>query len=148
MGFLLYFLIPSVVLGWGFGGLEFGSCAFTREDAITCFRKYVDTNHNGSIDKHELDAAIKKYGGSVINGARTAMSWMPSFMKIDLSAATIIKNCDYDHDGKFTPDDFRKSKHTCLPTQWNLCQVKGACDRAAEAAEAAAKKVVIPRKMK
>lgn len=147
IGLVLLFISPA--LGWSFSslrdsleehafglvGLSSGSCSYTREQALYCFTHFVDTKKQGYIDEEELRFAIDNYAPKALSKVRWAASWLINALKID----TIFKDCDYDKDGKLTPEDFRKSVKTCLPTQWDLCQVKTACERAQAAQIKAAK---------
>lgn len=108
-------------------GLPDDSCVFTREDAIDCLAKHVDTDHNGWISAQELDTARRRYAGPVLKMA----TFVLGALHFDVSTETTFKNCDFDHDGHLTADDFRKSVKTCLPDQRGMCILKSVCDRAA-----------------
>jgi len=126
MRLLVFLLIPSIVFGWNVFGYG-DSCTYTREDAIKCFKKHVDLNHDGVISVKELSTARRRYVGPLIKILQWFVSW-----KIDTSTKHVIRDCDYDHDGKFTADDFRKSYKTCIASQTGLCLVKQACEKADE----------------
>lgn len=105
-------------------------CEFTRADALRCIKRYIDTNHDDKITLTELEAARSKY----MTGIQKAGAWIASWFTDELSNETILRNCDYDGDGVFTPHDFEQATKKCLPDQHALCLVKGACDKAAAAA--------------
>lgn len=111
------------------------SLLFFCSIALTQTRcRYVDTNHDGVISLDELEVAQTKYVGLVLRMMKWVVSWIA-----DTSTPTILRDCDYNHDGKFTADDFLKSYKTCMPSQAALCIVKMSCDKAdAEAAKAEA----------
>lgn len=123
---LLAVLFPSA-LAW------FGTdCKWTREDAIRCIERHVDADKNGWVSPQELRAARKKYSGSAAKWASTGLGWLQRNLNIgiDVSTKTTFKNCDADHNGKLTAEDFRHSAKTCLPTQTSLCLLKKVCDKA------------------
>lgn len=49
---------------------------------------------------------------------------------VDTRTEIILRDCDYNHDGVFTADDFRKSKDRCMPSQISLCLVQMVCKNA------------------
>jgi len=100
-------------------------CTFSREDAITCIGKYVDTNHDGVISIKELSRVRRKFLGPFLRVMSYFISW-----KVDISSKKVLHDCDFNKDGKFTADDFRNATKTCLPTQQALCLLKVSCDRA------------------
>lgn len=119
--------IVSTADAWSFMGYGTTCGKWDREDAITCMAKYVDTDHDNVISRKELSAARKRYGGKLLQFA----SWAASWVHIDVSTKKVLADCDFNHDGQFTPSDFRSATKTCLPTQASLCMLKKACDRAA-----------------
>jgi Ca2+-binding EF-hand superfamily protein len=100
-------------------------CKFSREDAITCFSTYVDANHDGKITVEEIDEARTKYSGWSIWAVEKVAGWW-----VNTSTAVMIQDCDYDHDGVFTPEDFRRSYEHCVPNQYSLCLVEMVCTKA------------------
>lgn len=100
-------------------------CTYTREDAITCFSKYVDTNKDGVISKEEIDDVQKKDLTWGIKLIKWATGYTP-----ETSTAIVMRDCDYNKDGVVTADDFRRASITCMPSQWALCAVKMVCDHA------------------
>jgi EF hand len=108
------------------------TCKWTREDAITCIGRHVDTNHDGWVSRAELASARTRYTGSAAHWLMSGLGWLQRNLSvgIDVSAKKVFADCDYDHDGKLTPDDFRKSDKTCLPSQTALCMLKKVCDKA------------------
>lgn len=119
---------------WGIGE-TFGYCTFTRQDAIECMRKYVDTNKDGAISIPELRVAKRKYTPYSMQAA----GWLAKKFHIDTSIRKVVENCRVDpikkgtkaKDIMFTPKDFLETSKTCLPSQWALCQLKKVCDNAA-----------------
>lgn len=111
-------------IGWYMLGYD-EHCTYTREDAIQCFAKYLDTNHDHVIDLAELEAAKQKYVSWALKLIEKVVAW-----EIDTSTETIMKNCGAGTKGYFTPDDFRRTKHSCMPSQEAMCMVKAVCEKA------------------
>lgn len=134
------FLFFALAYGW-FNPF----CSFSREDAIKCFAEYIDTNKDGVISIEELDHLRSKYDakGSMMSW----FEWAAGKGGIDTSTATLIRDCDENKDGRFTPDDFRKSTKTCLPSRWSLCLVKVMCDAEEKDAKDAAFKAYMDIKL-
>lgn len=122
---LLLFLATSAhaLSWWGWTNYD-PHCKYSRMDAVQCFEKYVDLNHDGVITANEVEAAKTRYITGAFKWFLRIISW-----EVDTSTAKIFHDCDYNHDGKFTQDDFIKSKKTCIPTQAGLCMIKYVCDR-------------------
>ena len=95
------------------------SCEFTRLEAKDCLEREMDTNEDGILTRDEIVAGLSKH---VIPIFRPVLKW--------LKMSSIMRDCDYDHDGIFTPDDFMKSYKTCAAKKSNLCTIKWFCDRA------------------
>lgn len=108
------------------------TCKWTREDAIACIGQHVDTNHDGWVSREELKEARTRYAGSAGRWLMSGLGWIQRRFSvgIDTSAKKVFEDCDYDHDGKLTSDDFRKADKTCLPSQMALCMLKKVCDKA------------------
>ena len=122
---LLLLLLPLVVNGWGLWGYS-SNCVYTRADAVACFARHIDTNKDGVISVDEVNAARDKYaGGFLFKTIERLTSWV-----IDIRTEKILSDCDYDHDGKFTPNDWMLSYKTCVSSQWGLCAIKKFCDAA------------------
>mmetsp|Transcript_11433 Transcript_11433/g.21140 ORF Transcript_11433/g.21140 Transcript_11433/m.21140 type:complete len:179 (-) Transcript_11433:353-889(-) len=87
----------------------------SRPHVIRCAAKYLDTNHNGALDREELDTAM----GSV--------SWiLRGLLKVIGSVDAIMKKCDADGDGKITIEqDMEATKETCLATCFKRKAFKG-----------------------
>ncbi len=120
--------------GWSIFGFG-NSCKFTREDAIVCMQKYVDTNHDNVITIPELEAARNKYEGFALKTAEAILKWRIAryFLgDINVTTAKVIQDCDYNHDGKFTPGDFRRATKTCLPNRYGMCLLHKVCLQAEE----------------
>ena len=105
-------------------------CAFSREQALDCIKTYVDVNHDNVITLEELEDARSKYTSTL----QKAASWLASWFTDSVSTPRIIKDCDFNHDGVFTPDDFIQATTTCLPKCRDLMLMKGVCEKAAAAA--------------
>jgi hypothetical protein len=133
---MLFIFFISTTFGWSFFGYG-NSCVFTREDAITCFKKYVDLNHDNVITVEELELAKNKYEGFALKKAEAFLkSPIVRYFVGDINTTTakVIQDCDYNHDGIFTPDDFRLSTKTCLPNRYGMCLLHKVCETAAEEA--------------
>lgn len=100
-------------------------CTYTREDAIKCFAKYIDTNHDQKIDLEELEKGKQNYLGWALKLIQMVASW-----DIDVSTKKIMEDCGAGTKGYFTADDFRRTKHHCMPSQEAMCMVKMVCDNA------------------
>ena len=114
-----YASVASFVLGFD------EHCTFTREDAIICFAKYIDTNNDKMIDLKELEYAKKEYLGWALKMLQWVASWA-----IDTSTPRIMHDCGAGEKGYFTADDFRRTSKTCMPSQEAMCMVKMVCDTA------------------
>ena len=126
---ILFFFFFSLSCGWSFFGYG-NSCKFTREDAITCFRNYVDLDHNGEISVEELETARAKYETTAMKSAEYFLtSRIGRYLLGDINITTpkVIQDCDYNHDGKFTPEDFRMATKTCLPNRYGMCLLHKVC---------------------
>ncbi len=92
LAYLLVLLLVSSARG-SFQSFVLGydeHCSYTREDAIKCFAKYVDTNKDGVISLDELENAQTKYVGIVLRMMKWVVSWIA-----DTSTPTILRDCDY-----------------------------------------------------
>lgn len=126
---LLFLCTFGATTGWSFFGYG-NSCKFTREDAINCMRKYVDTNHDDIITVKELEAARAKYESFALKKAEAFLNnpIVRYFVgDINTTTAKVIQDCDYNHDGIFTPDDFRQATKTCLPNRYGMCLLHKVC---------------------
>ncbi len=76
----------------------------SRPHVIRCAAKYLDTNHNGALERDELTNAMKN------------VSWIVrGLLKVIGSVDSIMKKCDADGDGKITMvQDMEATKETCL----------------------------------
>jgi len=128
---VLFFTLSRAWSIFGYGN----SCEFDREDAITCFKKYVDINHDNVITVKEIERARRKYETFALKEAESILKfrvvryWLGD---INITTAKVVEDCDYNHDGKFTTEDFRKATKTCLPNKYGLCLLKKVCDQASE----------------
>ncbi|MBX9636374.1 MAG: hypothetical protein K2Q45_02345 [Nitrosomonas sp.] len=104
------------------------SCGFTREDALACFIKYVDTNKDGEISADEFEHAKQTYMPWQM---RKALAIAKKF-NFDFTIKDVLAGCDANKDGHLTIKDFVESEHDCLPQKSDLCEVKSVCDIAKE----------------
>lgn len=100
------------------------TCGFTREDALACFMKYVDTNHDGEISAKEFEHAKDAY---MPERMREMLSLAKKF-HFDFTIKDVLAGCDANKDGKLTIKDFVESEQSCLPGLQDLCEVKTVCD--------------------
>lgn len=95
----------------------------SRPHIIRCAAQYLDTNHNGKLERKELETAIDK------------LPWYSrGILKIIGSVDKIMKKCDYDGDGAISIDhDMENTKETCLATCFKRKAFKSAffpeCDK-------------------
>lgn len=127
-GAFFYFLLLAFAgsaMAWSFMGYS-STCIYTRADAVKCFERHVDTNHDGLITVPEAEAARDKYTGKLLK----ALSWLVSW-KIDIRTSQVIKDCGYDaHKGGFTAGGFMRAHKTCVASHAGLCLIKKVCDDA------------------
>ena len=102
------------------------TCGFTREDALACFIKYVDTNKDGEISELEFEHAKLAY---MPERMRAAMSLAKTF-HFDFTIQDVMGGCDANKDGKLTIKDFVESEKDCLPNKQDMCEIKTVCDKA------------------
>jgi hypothetical protein len=78
----------------------------SRPHVIRCAAKYLDSNHNGALERDELENAMKN------------VSWIVrGLLKVIGSVDSIMKKCDADGDGQITIEqDMEATKETCLAT--------------------------------
>ena len=78
----------------------------SRPHVIRCAAKHLDTNHNGALERDELENAMKN------------VSWIVrGLLKVIGSVDSIMKKCDADGDGQITIEhDMEATKETCLAT--------------------------------
>jgi hypothetical protein len=126
---MFFLILVFVVLTQGsFSSFVLGyeeHCTYTREDAIKCFSKYIDTNNDQKIDLKELEVAKTKYLGWALKMLQWVASWA-----IDTSTPKIMHDCGAGTKGYFTADDFRRTAKSCMPSQEALCMVKMVCSTA------------------
>lgn len=78
----------------------------TREQALDCFYKRADRNHDGVIDLKELDNAIYRY-----------LPWYEyGPFKLFGGVNRIMKDCDANKDKKLTREESYEMQDTCLET--------------------------------
>lgn len=123
---LLLFLFICASHSWGIWGFD-TACGWTRQNALNCFRKHIDTDHDDIITQSELDVAREKYMPRWMKVGQ----WLGSFV-VNASTAKVLEDCDYDKDGIFTTDDWMHASKTCLPSEWAICLVKTVCDAASD----------------
>lgn len=136
---LFLVLLISPTAGWSWGDLAAraagfdvsDTCGFTRQDALTCIKKYVDENHDGKISCEEFQRAKLLY---MPPRARAAL-WVAHKLGMDVQFDQVLYGCDANHDCIFTEVDWIKSEHRCLPGKADLCKLKTACDVAEQSTE-------------
>ena len=99
------------------------SCGFTREDALACFIKYVDTNKDGEISAVEFELAKQKFMPWQM---RKALNIAKRF-NFDFTIKDVLAGCDANKDGHLTIKDFADSEDKCLPGKQDLCEVQTVC---------------------
>lgn len=99
------------------------SCNFTREDALACFIKYVDTNKDGEISAEEFEHAKQTYMPWQM---RKALGIAKKF-NFDFTIKDVLAGCDANKDGRLTIKDFADSKDTCVPGKRDLCELSTVC---------------------
>jgi hypothetical protein len=118
VGYLIVLLFAVGCRGFGIP-IWSEDCSYTREDVITCATRHVDLNpKDGYITASEIDTALSK--------------WLPWYLKPVLwitDGNAVIKSCDFDKDGKISPDDFRRSTETCLPFKRSYCTCQYFCEK-------------------
>ena len=140
---LVLLLVLPLVRGWAFMGYD-PACVWTRKDAVECFKRHVDTDHNGVITVKEVDAAKERFTGRFMKTLAWIISW-----SIDIRTEKIVADCGFDHKiNGFTAQGFMDSAKSCIPSQAGLCLVKKVCvdaDEAEKEAAAAMREVKAPR---
>lgn len=129
MMLLLLFGLVALANGWSFKEAAMRRvlgydphCTFSRENAISCFSKYVDENHDGKITVPEIYAAEDRYMNWAMKMIRWAVSW-----GIEVDPKYVLRDCCPNERLEFTPDSFRKCHKTCIPSQEALCLVSIVC---------------------
>lgn len=133
---LVLFLLVTLpaALAWRWPGLEklgislmgfdaSDTCGYTRDDALLCIAKYVDTNGDKEISAAEFEAAKRAY---LPRQARMA-AWVARRMGYDISIADVMKGCDVDGDGRLTLSDWEHGEKVCLPGAADLCKMQTVC---------------------
>ena len=120
---LLFVLLPTFAFG---GWLWVDKCNFSRDDALACIERHIDTDRDGRVSPTEVRMARRRYGGTTLK----AVAWILSWFHIDLSTKKIMTDCGAGKDGYMTKEGWEKSSKTCLPSSWGLCQLKKVCDYA------------------
>lgn len=103
------------------------TCGFTRDDALECFKLYVDTNHDNEIEAAEFEHAKQAY---MPPRMRMAMKLAKS-VGFDFSVKDVLNGCDANKDRRLTIQDFHDSADKCLPSPRDLCMVSTVCKIAA-----------------
>jgi hypothetical protein len=100
------------------------SCEFTRQDATQCLKRYMDRNQDGVITQEEMMKSLNENITPVLR----------PFLKL-VNLDNILRDCDYNEDGVFTPQDFLMSNETCCKAKKNLCTIEWFCRRAEQNAK-------------
>jgi hypothetical protein len=133
--FLFLILLATTVSAWRWPSLEnvgislmgFDStdtCGYTRDDALLCIARYVDTNHDKEISASEFEHAKETY---LPRQARMA-AWVARRMGYDVSIKDVMYGCDINHDNHLTLSDWEHGAKKCLPGKADLCKLKTVCD--------------------
>ena len=104
------------------------TCGFTRDNALACFKQYVDLNHDGEIEAVEFEHAKQAY---MPPRMREAMKLAKS-IGFDFTVKDVLDGCDANKDGHLTIQDFHDAAKTCLPGASDLCMLSTVCKIAAE----------------
>lgn len=109
--------------------LGFRSCAHRREDAIECGLRFGDANGDGYITLDEIESVKQRY----LSPAVRAAAWVLEKIGVE-TAEKMMRNCDFDRDGRISRSDFELSVDTCLATCKKVELIFSiVCDRAAAA---------------
>lgn len=100
------------------------TCGYTRDDALLCIAKYVDTNGDREISEAEFEHARDTY---LPRQARAA-HWIAHKLGFDVTMADVKYGCDIDHDNRLTLSDWENGAKKCLPGKGDLCKLKTVCD--------------------
>ncbi len=120
---LLVILVP-LVSGWGLWGYG-NNCGVKRSDVIPCFATHIDSNRDGILSLEEIETAKDKYSTGIMSIVERVLQY-----KVDASAKKLLEDCDANHDGVFTTEDWMASVKHCIPTQLGMCLLKKVCDNA------------------
>lgn len=103
-----------------------GDVKFDEKDAITCILNVVDGNVAGKPGKGD-----KNITPDEIHMALN--SYLPWYIRWWVTTERVMTDCSGSPTGPITAKTFaiRRKEKKCLPTQGNLCQLKGICDQAA-----------------
>lgn len=94
----------------------------TRMDMMNCTLAYIDRNHDGYVSEEEMEW-----------GRQNLLSWYERPWAEDTE--TIMRNCDFDRDGRISRSDMELSYSTCLNTEKKLSEFnKYICKRAKDKA--------------
>lgn len=132
---ILSLLLPCLALGWRWPSLENvgislmgfdagDTCGFTRDDALQCIAKYVDTNGDREISADEFEHAKKEYLPKQAQMAR----WIARRLGYDVTIKDVMYGCDVNKDGHLTLSDWQDGAKVCLPGKGDLCKFSTVCD--------------------
>lgn len=126
---VLFFIAIVGVLGETKKVIDFPDCAYQRADVINCGIKYIDLNHDMTIDLYEIIEA------------RTYLKWWERAIAwLGESPETSLANCGGTAKGYISIEDFETHKDTCLNNCFKTTlAMERVCLRAAAAAEEEAK---------
>lgn len=101
----------------------------TAEGAIECGMKYADLDKDGRLSLREVKAIRDTLLGPVGRVGYWLASKLPVIGDM-ISVQQIFDDCDYNHDGYITRDDFERMRATCLNTPGKVGDAyKYVCDK-------------------
>ncbi len=74
----------------------------------------------------EIEVAKSKYATGFLRLLVKLAGWA----QVDMSAKKIMEDCDANHDGIFTTEDWMASVNRCVPKGISMCMLKKVCDNA------------------
>ena len=96
-----------------------------RDDLLTCFDRFIDTDHDGKITKEELETMFTDHKPCFPKNVQRSEKYFEIY-----SPAFIMKQCDADKNGHLDSVDWNH-KDACLKHQtiYNyVCKLCGECE--------------------